>query len=498
MSGGALMVVGTASGVGKSRLVAGLCRLAARRRMSVAPFKAQNMSLNSTVTRAGHEIARSQAHQAAAAGIEAVVEMNPVLVKPEGDGASQLVVMGRPVGRIRPGEPWPTWQRVGDEVTAALGRLRAAHDLVIVEGAGGAAEINLLEHDLSNLPLAAREGIPAILVGDLERGGTFASLFGTVALLPDALRAPLRGFVVNRLRGEARLLERGITELERRCSIPCVGVVPHAGALSLDEEDSLVLAERGDGAHGDAAATLDVAVVALPGMANVTDLDPLRLEPDVAVRYVRRPAGLAGADLVVLPGSKTTVDALVFLRTSGLAEAIAAAAGRGAAVVGICAGYQMLGTEIVDEVESGAGTVEGLGLLPVRSVFAQDKVVRCRELTAPGGERVAGYELHHGRPEPLGGTAWFHDGRGDGGGEGLADDERAVFGTSLHGVFEADGFRTAFLASLAQRRGVACTPGAASFERSRQEQIDAFADLVERHVDVDALLAIAATARATA
>lgn len=487
------MVVGTASDVGKSRLVAGLCRLAARRQIAVAPFKAQNMSLNSTVTLSGHEIARSQAHQAVAARTEAVIEMNPVLIKPEGDGTSQLVVMGRPVGRVGPAEAWPSWRSLGSEVTAALGHLRASYDLVILEGAGGAAEINLVDHDLSNLPLAAREGLPAVLVGDIERGGVFASIFGTVALLPDNLRAPLRGFLFNKFRGDERLLASGIAELERRCSLSCLGVVPHAGAMALDEEDALALSAAGSGWRHGTANVLDVAVVAVPRMANFTDFDPLRLEPGVSVRYVRSVAELASPDLIVLPGSKTTVDALVFLRTSGLAEAIVNQAGRAAVVVGICAGYQLLGTEIVDDVESGVGRVAALGLLPLRTVFAHDKVIRRRTLRGPGGDPVAGYELHHGRPEPVAGTAWFHD--EDGTTEGLADADRGVFGTSLHGVFDDDGFRRAFLVDLARRRHAPFRPGNVSYEAARQAQIDGFADLLEQHVDLDALLALAATAR---
>ncbi len=493
MTGGALMVVGTASDVGKSRLVAGLCRLAARRGIAVAPFKAQNMSLNSTVTASGHEIARSQAHQAVAASTEPVVEMNPVLVKPEGDGTSQLVVMGRPAGRVRPGEAWPSWRTVGGEVTAALRRLRAGYDLVLLEGAGGAAEINLLDHDLSNLPLAAREGLPAVLVGDIERGGVFASIFGTVALLPDDLRATLRGFVINKFRGDERLLASGIAELERRCSLPCLGVVPHVGAMALDEEDSLALGRDGPGPGRAAATVLDVAVAAVPRMANFTDLDPLRLEPGVRVRHVRSAAELASPDLIVLPGSKTTVDALVFLRETGLAEAVVEQVRHGSVVVGICAGYQLLGTEIVDDVESGVGRVPGLGLLPVRTVFAPEKVVRRRSLRDPQGHRVAGYELHHGRPETVAGTAWFSD--DDGTTEGLADADRGVFGTSLHGVFDVDPFRTAFLADLARRRHAPFTPGGTSYEAARQAQIDRLADVLDRHLDVDAVLTLSLSAR---
>lgn len=500
--------MGTASGVGKSRLVAGLCRVLARREVDVVPFKAQNMSLNSTVTASGHEIARSVAHQALAARTSPVVEMNPVLVKPDGPGTSQLVVLGRPVGRVGAGLPWPSWASLGETVDTALATLRHAHEVVLCEGAGGAAEINLLERDLANLPLAARAGLPAVLVGDIERGGVFAALHGTVDLLPAALRRPLRGFLINKLRGDPSLLASGIRELERRSGLACLGVLPHLEGAFLDEEDALPLdappgppARASDpgrpGEHGE--ALLDVAIVALPHLANFTDADPLRLEPAVRVRYVAAAPELGVPDLVILPGSKATLADLAFLRERGLADALAHAHAGGAGLLGICAGYQMLGVEIDDVVESGAGRVPGLGMLESRTVFRWDKLTRRRVLRDDEGRTVEGYELHHGRVEPGGGeVAWFTPGEADGGGspEGVADPERGIWGTSLHGLFEADAFRTGFLRAVAHRRGKDFLPSGRSFAAAREAQIDTFADLLESELDLDRLLALVSEAAA--
>ena len=495
MTEGALAVLGTASGVGKSRLVAGLCRLLARRGVRVAPFKAQNMSLNSVATASGHEIARSQAHQALAARIEATVEMNPVLLKPEGDRTSQLILRGRPAGRVRAGERWPSWESVGEVVLSSLAELRRRVDVVLVEGAGGAAEINLLDHDLANLPLAARAGLPAVLVGDIERGGVFAALYGTVALVPDDLRGTLRGFVINKFHGDTRLLAPGISELERRCNLPCFGVLPHLGPLGLDEEDALTLAvdrRAGPAPAGAAEVIVDIAVVALPHLSNFTDFEPLALEPGVTLRYVRDGAALHGADLVVLPGSKATVTDLAWLRASGMADALARAHRRGAALLGICAGYQMLGTEICDEVESGAGTVPGLGVVSAHTEFSTEKTVRQRTMRSAGGETVTGYELHHGTVSSGGEPPWFHD--EDGRSEGIANERRAVFATSLHGLFEQDAFRSAFLGALAHRRGARRPPARISYAAARNAQIDRVADALAEHLDVALLFALAETA----
>ncbi len=507
MTGGALMVCGTASDVGKTQLVTGLCRALARRGLRVAPFKGQNMALNSVVTPGGAEIARAQGTQARAAGIEPEAAMNPVLLKPTGERRSQVVVLGRPWGELDA----LAFQRVKQDLTPivlhALDSLRRRFDVVLCEGAGSPAEINLFADDLVNLGLAARAGIPAVVVGDIDRGGVFAHLYGTVALLPEDRRAAVRGFVVNKFRGDPALLGDATEQLRRRCGVPTLGVVPHLGDLWIDAEDSLALEapawaprqRAGAAVDGD---VVDVAVVRLPHMANFTDLDPLAVEPAASVRLVAHPAALGDPDLVVLPGSKATVADLAWLRARGLDRAVD---DRGRTVVGICAGYQMLGRVIEDPegVEAAAPQVEGLGHLGVRTVFAAEKrTMRRRGVRRAGGEEVDGYEVHHGRPVvDEGSEPWFDlaetsdPGRPVRTPEGVADAGRGVYGSSLHGLFEADAFRHAFLADVAARRGKRFAPSAVSFAACREAQIDRLADACEAHLDLEALVALAGRAR---
>ncbi len=509
------MVCGTGSDVGKSSVVAGLCRLLHRRGVRVAPFKSQNMALNSFVTPSGHEIGRAQGVQALAAGAEPEVAMNPVLLKPTGERASQVVLMGRPVAVLDAAGYQAEKPRLWPAVLAALEDLRSRFDVVVMEGAGSAAEINLLDADIVNLRLAAAAGVPAVVVGDIDRGGVFASLYGTVALLPDELRPLVRGFVVNKLRGDPALLGDGPAELERRCGVPTLGVVPWIHDVDLDAEDSMALPAPSVAASD--GTSLDVAVVRFPRIANFTDVDALALEPGVAVRYVTDVATLGAPDLVVLPGSKATVADLDWLRGRGLDAAIAATT---AAVLGICGGYQMLGRVIVDDVESGRGRVEGLGWLDVETTFAPNKVTRQRRGTALG-HRVSGYQIHHGRT--TGGTPWIHlDDAYATEPEGavlmaagtpvLASESRAsrsgaearpgtspaaagagsspaggVLGSSLHGLFEEDGFRAAFLADVAARRGKRFVPSGVSFAAAREAQIDRLADVLEASLDVAAI-----------
>ena len=451
---GALMVAGATSDAGKSVVVAGLCRLLARRGIRVAPFKAQNMSLNSAVTWDGAEIGRAQAFQAFAAGIEPEAIMNPVLLKPTGQHRSQVIVLGEAVADMDAGEYGTRAQSLLPIVLDALEELRDEFDVVICEGAGGAAEVNLLDRDIVNLPLAHAAGIPAIVVGDIERGGVFASLYGTHALPPDELRACIRGFVINRFRGDAALLGDGPDVLATRTGVPVLGVLPHLDGLRVDDEDSLAL-ERGWSTTGD---MLDVAVVRFPHVSNITDLDPLRCEPGVAVRLVTRPAELGNPDLVVLPGTKSTVDDLAWLHASGLVEAIRDSS---ATILGVCGGYQMLGTRIVDDVESRAGEVEALGWLEVETVFEADKVVR---------RRAHGYEIHHGRVSD----------------DAILHDEGRVLGTSLHGFFDDDALRHAFLGDLHGKPWASDV----SFDAVRAAQADAIADLLDAHLDVAAVLAL--------
>ena len=498
------MVCGTASDVGKSRLVAGLCRLLARRGVRVAPFKAQNMALNSFVTDAGDEIGRSQASQAAAAGVEPEAAMNPILLKPTGADVSQVVVMGRATGHVDFAHYRAQAPELRAVVHEALAGLRRRYDVVVCEGAGGAAEINLLDDDLVNLPLARDAGIPAILVGDIERGGVFAALHGSLDLLPPSLRAPVRGLVINKMRGDASMLAAGIEELERRHGIPTLGIVPYVEGIFLDAEDSLALARpwppalHADADHDadvrDAPGGLDVAVVGLPHMANFTDLDPLAAEPGVRLRLVTS-AALGDPDLVVIPGTKATVSDLGWMERAGIADAVRAAHRRadGPVVMGLCGGFQMLGGSIDDTVESGTGRRAGLGLLDVDTVFEATKVTRRCQGVALGAP-LHGYQIHHGRVHRRAGASpWvaLDDGAVTED-EGCRAPDGRVLGTSLHGLFEDDRFRAALLAEVARLRGRHHRESSVDFAAVRREQFDVVADVLEASLDLAALEAIIA------
>ena len=355
-----------------------------------------------------------------------------------------------------------------------------------------------MANDLVNLGLAAAAGIPAILVGDIERGGVFAALYGTLALLPDERRDAVGGFVINKFRGDDGVLQPAIDDLERRTGIPCLAVLPHIGRLLLDAEDSLALENslaledyRTSGSSDPELDRLDVAVCRLPHLSNFTDLDALAIEPAVGVRFFDHPSGLGDPDLVILPGSKCTVVDLEWMRRSRLDRAIARAGHRGSSVVGICAGYQMLGRSILDDVESGAGAVDGLGWIPVTTRFAEQKVTRQRRGSADG-RPVRGYEIRHGRPEPEATVKpWFElDDRYGREHEGIADVAAGVWGTSLHGLFDEDAFRETFLGEVAARRNKRFVPGGRPFRVARDEQIDRFADQLEMHADLAALVGL--------
>ncbi|HVF74348.1 MAG TPA: cobyric acid synthase [Acidimicrobiales bacterium] len=489
MTGG-LMVCGTTSDAGKSSVVTALCRLLARRGVKVAPFKAQNMALNSYVTPSGHEIGRAQGVQALAAGIEPEAAMNPILLKPTGERTSQVVVLGRPLAHMSAVEYHEHKPQLLQTVLDSLDDLRRRFDVVIVEGAGSPTEINLLDHDIVNLRLAHEADLPAIVVGDIDRGGVFAALYGTVALLPDHYRARVKGFVINKFRGDPALLGDGLAELERHCGVPTLGVVPYVHDVALDAEDSLSLSGRRPRPLGEAKGdSLDIAAVRLPRISNFTDLDALSIEPGVGVRLVDDAAALGEPDLVVLPGSKATVADLDWLRGRGLDRAIDRLRRRGTLVLGVCGGYQMLGRRLHDDVESGRGTVDGLGWLDVETTFAPDKITRQRRGHAMGA-RVTGYEIHHGIVTRGARSAgWLHlddvYGSED---EGAVDlEDASVLGTSLHGVFEDDGFRAVFLTEVGRRRDKSFVPAGVSFAKAREAQFDRLADVLEAALDLDAL-----------
>jgi adenosylcobyric acid synthase len=481
-----LLVAGTTSDAGKSVVTAGICRWLARQGLRVAPFKAQNMSLNSAVVpdSAGGwaEIGRAQAMQAAAAGIEAEAVMNPVLLKPGGAGTSQVVLLGHPVAEAGALDYRELRPRLLAAVLESLADLAGRHDVVVCEGAGSPAEINLREGDIVNMGLARAAGLPVVVVGDIDRGGVFAGLYGTLALLEAADQEHLAGWVINKFRGDERLLRPGLDMLVSLTGRPVLGVLPWVPGLWLDAEDSLDLAGLAlDGVRpssGEAAGELlTVAVVALPRLSNVTDLDALAVEPGVDVRLVTRPGELEAADLAVLPGTRSTVADLAWLRARGLDVALHRRAAAGRPVLGICGGYQMLAAEIVDDVESRAGMVAGLGLLPARVRFAREKTLGRPRGTAVG-QPVEGYEIHHGLVEVVGGEP-FLDGCSAG----------AVRGTSWHGIFENDGFRRAFLGVVAAEAGRSFVPsGEVRFADVRQARLDVLGDLVADHLDPSALL----------
>jgi adenosylcobyric acid synthase len=471
---GALLVAGTTSDAGKSVLTAGLCRWLSRQGVKVAPFKAQNMSLNSAVTADGAEIGRAQAMQAAAAGIEPEAAMNPVLLKPGSDRTSQVVVLGRPYAEVSALSYREHKAALLDVALASLADLRSRFDVVVCEGAGSPAEINLRATDIANMGLARAADLPVLVVGDINPGGVFAGLFGTLALLSAEDQALVAGFVVNKFRGDPALLEPGLQMLTRLTGRPTYGVLPWAEGLALDVEDSLGLSAPVEALPPLGRDVLRVSVVRLPRLSNWTDVDALRSEPGVLVRFATTPEELADADLVVLPGTRQTVADLAWLRSRGLDQALLRREGP---LLGVCGGYQMLGARIEDEVESGAGVVEGLGLLPVRTAFGADKVL-ARPRGEWRGETVdTAYEVHHGRITAEGGEP-FLDGVRVG----------QVFGTVWHGALESDGFRRALLAEVAAVTGRSWEPGTRAFEDVRQQRLDVLGDLVADHLDTDALV----------
>jgi adenosylcobyric acid synthase len=477
---GALLVAGTSSDAGKSVLVAGLCRWLARQGVRVAPFKAQNMALNSAVTAGGAEIGRAQAMQAAAAGVEPEAAMNPVLLKPGSETRSQVVLLGQPFAEAGALDYQELKPALEEAVAASLADLRRRFDVVICEGAGSPAEINLRHRDIANMGLARAADLPVIVVGDIDRGGLLAALYGTLAVLDAADQRHIAGFVVNKFRGDLRLLAPGLDMLKSMTGRPTLGVLPWRKDLWLDAEDSLDLDSRPHAVlppYG--TGSLRIAVVRLPRMSNVTDVDPLAAEPGVIVDLATTPAQLDEADLVILPGTRATVSDLAWLRTAGLAAAIADRAARGRPVLGICGGYQMLARSIHDDVESRAGTVPGLGLLPATVRFTAAKTL-ARPSGSAFGEPVDGYEIHHGTVTPDGGEPFL-----------AGCQTGAVRGTTWHGIFENDAFRRAFLRDLAARVGRDFTPAPdVGFADVREHRYDVLAGMIDAHLDTGTLSAL--------
>lgn len=499
--GRVIMVQGTSSHAGKSILVTALCRIFAQDGLRVAPFKAQNMSLNSFATPEGGEIGRSQAVQAAAARIPPRVEMNPVLLKPEGEKRSQVVVMGRPRAVASPREYHRLQPSVWETVTSALDLLRSEFDVVVIEGAGSPAEINLKQNDIVNMAVALHSEAPVLLVGDIDRGGVFAQLIGTMALLEPEEKARITGYVINKFRGDPALLTSGLDFLEKQTGVPVVGVLPYFSDIHIPEEDSLGLVP--DSGHY-AGETVDVVVIRLPHIANFDDFDPLRQEPGVRLRYVREAGEFGSPDLVVIPGSKTTMADLDWLAARGLDELILATRRQGIPVVGICAGFQMLGRRLLDPhgVESPRPEAQGLGLLPVTTTFTKEKATHQTHVKVTEGRgllsgcresEVTAYEIHMGvttgreMSNPF--IIQSRSGKPVHLPEGALDSDGLTLGTHLHGLFHNRALRRSILECTAARRGIRLPEGEGQLDQSAE--FDKLAAWARRYLDLDFIYQVA-------
>jgi adenosylcobyric acid synthase len=507
MSGAkSIMFLGTGSDVGKSVIAAAFCRIFRNRGYRVAPFKAQNMALNSFITRQGGEMGRAQVVQAEAAGLEPHVDMNPILLKPTSQLGSQVIVLGKAIGNFSAASYYEYKNELVPIVRGAFERLRAQYDLIVLEGAGSAVELNLKERDLVNMAMAEMADAKCILVGDIDRGGIFASLLGSYALLTPAEKSRIVGFIVNKLRGDPRLFEEGVKILQDRSGVPVLGVVPYFQDISLPEEDSVALGKR-MGKAGSAAVpeAIRVGVVRLPFISNYTDFDPFESDPRVELVYFEKPAEVFGCDAVIIPGSKNTIEDLDALRKTGMAEALSAFHKSGGVVVGLCGGYQMMGNVVRDPhgVESSIEVIPGLGLLDMETQMYTDKTtsqVRAgvigESLPFAGRTQVlTGYEIHMGR-STSGGKARplfrivERDGKPVDIEDGLAQPDGRAWGTYIHGIFDNDGFRGMFIEDIARRIGKVVSPVSDSFSFRvwKEEQYDRLAEFVGKHVDVERIV----------
>ncbi len=483
----ALMVQGTCSGAGKSLLVAGLARVFADRGVRVAPFKSQNMALNSFVTVEGAEIGRAQALQAQAARLAPHSDMNPVLLKATGEKGCQVILNGTVHSNMTAREYYAFKDEAWRHVEAAYDRLSRKHDLILIEGAGSPAEINLMKEEIVNMRVARYTGSPVVLVGDIERGGVFASFCGTVALVGDDARL-IKGFVINKFRGDIDILAPGVEMMREKTGIPTLGVLPYVGDMGLEEEDGLSL---GDIEPNVGADRLRVVVVRLNYISNWTDFDALRCEPDVELIFSANRSEIENADLLIVPGTKNTTKDLLSLRSSGLEGSIRAASEKGIPVIGVCGGYQMLGRKIYDPlgVESDNREIDGIGLLDVETEFIGTKVTSQGEARASlyGYDGVIrGYEIHMG--VTTGDTGLFRIKRLAGGTDVEDGSIRGnVWGTYLHGVFDTDGFRHALLDYLRQRRGLERRGAGVNYLEIKERNLDRWAKLLSEHLDMDAL-----------
>lgn len=505
MKARALAVLGTGSDVGKSLITAGLCRILFRAGVRVAPFKAQNMSNNSFVTPDGKEIGRAQALQAQACGLEPDADMNPILLKPESDCSAQIVVQGKVWGRAEARTYFQQRTDLAELVRESYERLAGKYEVIVIEGAGSAAEMNLRDRDLANWSAVELADARVVLVADIDRGGVFAQVIGTLDLLAPHERARVVGIIINKFRGDVSLFDDGVTFIEQRTGIPVLGVVPMLRGLRLDQEDAVDIGRAHQAQF--AVDRVNIAVVLLPRMSNFTDFNPLMAEPDVVVRYAERAADLNGADVVVLPGSKNTIADFGYVRSSGMADAISRSAAQGMEVVGICGGFQMLGRSIADPdgVEAG-GHVDALGLLNVSTELTRTKLVQVIEAESLEIEParhlpVRGYFIHMGkttgrdvrrcfRLHQRNGTIERAESAEAGNMDGAVSDTGRIWGTYLHGVFDRSEFRRAWVNRARMRKGLSPLPDSVSqrISQSLHGQLDTWADHLQSHLNVTPLL----------
>lgn len=495
----AIMLQGTASDVGKSMLVAGLCRIFYQDGLRTAPFKSQNMALNSGITPDGKEMGRAQIFQAEAAGIAPDVRMNPILLKPTSDRKAQIVLMGEVANNMDAVSYHDYKPRLREQIRNVYQSLANEYDVLVLEGAGSPAEINLRDRDIVNMGMAEMAQCPVILVADIDRGGVFAAIYGTLALLHDHERARVKGVIINKFRGDVTLLHAGITQIEALTGVPVLGVMPWL-EIDLEDEDGVAL-QKGK-YLSTAAREVDIAVVQLPHISNFTDFNALAAQPDVRVRYVRHADDLAGADLIILPGSKNTLGDLLWLQERALAHGILQAQRQGVPVLGICGGYQMLGDTLIDEVESGLGRLAGLGLLPVVTRFAPDKTTTRATATlnaalpgwlaAVSGMALAGYEIHLGETtlaenaQPL--MQLCKNGQRQP--DGAVSEDGLAFGTYLHGLFDSDAFTRALVNGLRERKGLAARDNDFHYAEHKAQQFDILAEAMRQHVDIEEIYTI--------
>ncbi|WP_145561262.1 cobyric acid synthase [Yersinia mollaretii] len=492
------MVQGTASDVGKSVLVAGLCRIFMQDGYRSAPFKSQNMALNSGITPQGEEMGRAQIFQAEAAGIAPDVRMNPVLLKPTSDRKAQVVLMGKVACNMDAVEYHQYKPQLQQQISEVYHSLAGEYDVMVLEGAGSPAEINLRDRDIVNMGMAAIADAPVVLVADIDRGGVFASIYGTLALLHPHEKARVKGVIINKFRGDIALLKPGLEQIEALTDVPVLGVMPWLD-IDLEDEDGVALQ---NGKYDDAAAkALDIAVIRLPHIANFTDFNALAAQPDVRLRYVSQLSALGQPDLIILPGSKNTLGDLQWLHHSGLAAALLAQHQQQVPVIGICGGYQMLGKRIVDGVESGLEQMEGLGLLDVETQFAQEKVttrVSGACLAALPGmlancaeHPLEGYEIHMGVSQ-LGADATpfarltLRNGQAEQGEDGAVNRDGNVLGSYIHGLFDSHHFTRSLLDNLRQHKGLAVFDGVTvNYAEHKQQQFDLLAEQMRQHIDME-------------